>query len=701
LGNTTNRQYKTWDRVADANTNFIDYRDGSNGSGADSNINKIDTDMQNAFNQITNLAGAGRTTETVKQNAIDIATFKNQVPQNITATTSSVNTYIATNSNITSYVNNLLIIVSFDTQNTGSATLNINSLGAKTLTKVDINGNVNNMSAGDLRVNRPILFRYNGTVFVAISSNSADQVNIADSSNIITATDVEGALQESFNSVGVLANLLTTVKTSIVNAINELVGNIGSLSSLLTTAKDSVVNSINELFNKIGILSNLTTTEKSNLVGAVSEVKNEVVTHTADYLKEVVKVYSADGYGADNTGVASSVTAVQLAIDTAHAAGGGEVKFKTGGTYLIDSALTLYDDVVLTGHNVSFTGTYGVNLQTEDEPYIMGGNRTTISYSTADIIAISSPYVGLTGFRFRGQPTKKSNKIAQFQVPMRLGLSANLGAQSTMDTTTWYALFAVKNRGESPKFKIMPYIRANAITGNTITFGAGGEHSTTYLKTTPDVKTYSFPVNSLVGCDVLIINETVGGRNGQPSGRIAKVTANTNVDVTLDDVGAMTIGDYFLIAPPNFDDYGYMATFYKDSAELRNISDSGNLVKATMIYLDNSGGVQDYPIDGDLTTGLTIDFRGFISPLATGISLNINNIFSTSAVGVWSFYTQSDGSNHVLHTASGRKTDTTTESQLVDGITAPFSFGQTLFFRSAGFVTGCTRKLNIKGWIEP
>lgn len=49
------------------------------------------------------------------------------------------------------------------------------------------------------------------------------------------------------SEVGLLSNLLTTVKTSIVNAINELVGKIGNLSSLLTTDKTSLVNAINEV----------------------------------------------------------------------------------------------------------------------------------------------------------------------------------------------------------------------------------------------------------------------------------------------------------------------------------------------------------------------------------------------------------------------------------------------------------------------
>jgi hypothetical protein len=49
------------------------------------------------------------------------------------------------------------------------------------------------------------------------------------------------------NTMGAVASLSTTDKTSLVNAINELVAKMGSLASLSTTNKTSLVNAINEL----------------------------------------------------------------------------------------------------------------------------------------------------------------------------------------------------------------------------------------------------------------------------------------------------------------------------------------------------------------------------------------------------------------------------------------------------------------------
>jgi hypothetical protein len=61
-------------------------------------------------------------------------------------------------------------------------------------------------------------------------------------------------------SVGTVANLSTTNKTSLVNATNELNTKIGNLPSLTTTATSNVVAAINELKTNIGQLEQGTST---------------------------------------------------------------------------------------------------------------------------------------------------------------------------------------------------------------------------------------------------------------------------------------------------------------------------------------------------------------------------------------------------------------------------------------------------------
>lgn len=60
-----------------------------------------------------------------------------------------------------------------DTANTGAATLNVNSLGAKTLKKFDTTGKVD-LETGDLAANMPIRVKYDGTDFVVISRMASD-----------------------------------------------------------------------------------------------------------------------------------------------------------------------------------------------------------------------------------------------------------------------------------------------------------------------------------------------------------------------------------------------------------------------------------------------------------------------------------------------------------------------------------------------
>jgi hypothetical protein len=124
------------------------------------------------------------------------AVEKNQIPYVFTATSTVENQYAKYISDITGYYNGLQILVTFPSTNTGSASINISNLGYKSIKKVDASGNIVSLVAGDIRINQPMLFIYNGIEFVSLGYSSADQVNIKDNGNIITATNVEGALQE-------------------------------------------------------------------------------------------------------------------------------------------------------------------------------------------------------------------------------------------------------------------------------------------------------------------------------------------------------------------------------------------------------------------------------------------------------------------------------------------------------------------------
>ena len=79
-------------------------------------------------------------------------------------TASGTNTYAATISNVTGYNTNDGFIIKFTNSNTGTATLNINGLGAKSIFK-----SVNvALSSGDIKAGQELVVVYDGTNFQAI-----------------------------------------------------------------------------------------------------------------------------------------------------------------------------------------------------------------------------------------------------------------------------------------------------------------------------------------------------------------------------------------------------------------------------------------------------------------------------------------------------------------------------------------------------
>jgi len=99
----------------------------------------------------------------------------------------SANYYEATVTGITAYNTEMKIILSLNTASTGTVTLNINSLGIKSVMKINSAGTPVNISAGELMVGKYYFFAYDGTRWVWVDSTSADQLYIAGTSgNVVT-----------------------------------------------------------------------------------------------------------------------------------------------------------------------------------------------------------------------------------------------------------------------------------------------------------------------------------------------------------------------------------------------------------------------------------------------------------------------------------------------------------------------------------
>jgi len=88
---------------------------------------------------------------------------------------------------ITSLINNMTIIIRLDTTSAGTVTLNINALGTKSLMKVNSSGAIVNIAGGELKIGKNYLFRYDGTQWIWVNSQSADQIYISGTTgNVLT-----------------------------------------------------------------------------------------------------------------------------------------------------------------------------------------------------------------------------------------------------------------------------------------------------------------------------------------------------------------------------------------------------------------------------------------------------------------------------------------------------------------------------------
>lgn len=543
-----------------------------------------------------------------------------------------------------------------------------------------------------------------------------DDINVTDTTTFVTA------INEIINNIGNLADLNTDVKNNVVSALNELVSKIGDLDSLLTTNKTNIVEAINEIatlyatkqyvdtitdgiIDTIGDLNQLTGSAKDNIVNAINEVRRDYATKifvtdiTGDKANLLTTV-KTDLVSAINEIVNNYMTDVEGEQLIQNLKDYVDAKFDDIDSHLGDYALkTELGDLSELKTKDKTSAVVAINELKDG--LASSTNRASIMYFGADSYRTYMPVVPLNGFRFRGQPSKIASKVITRDPTKVESISSQLGGQTSMTYESWYAAFGVENMDGSTGVLHMPMIRASSIVGNVFYYGRGGEFSTIHTNPKPAPYSYSFPDDILKGCDVLVINESIGGRDGQHSGRLTKVMNNTNTSVTLEDIGTIKEGDYILIAPPNVKDYGYIGSLYYDTQEIRNISDSGVEVKATMVYLSDAAPGH-YPLD-KIVENLYIDFRGYINPLGTGIFIAPDQTFTTTEVGQYVFYTYSDSSRHYTDTLYQYKSSAGNQAD-IRTLYSPFTFGQTLYFSASGDKTAldanAVRKLQIKGWTE-
>lgn len=217
---------------------FSNFRAVIAGVSSTSNFYKIDTAYGNQTSQIASLQ--------LTRGAI-------YVP----ATFVSANYYEASGiSEITSYTNNMTIILELDTSSSGTVTLNINSLGTKSVVKINSSGSVANMVSGELMIGKNYLFRYDLALdqWIWVSANSADQIYVVGGSvgNILTV-DSNGNISGSTTRSSLLISQVINGMAMSWNSVNSISIGTGScyaengdfidLNSALTASSLSLSNS--------------------------------------------------------------------------------------------------------------------------------------------------------------------------------------------------------------------------------------------------------------------------------------------------------------------------------------------------------------------------------------------------------------------------------------------------------------------------
>ncbi|WP_338722375.1 hypothetical protein [Devosia sp. XK-2] len=255
----------------------------------------------------------------------------------------------------------------------------------------------------------------------------------------------------------------------------------------------------------------------------------------------------------------------------------------------------------------------------------------------------------------------------------------------------WENLWFVADDGDAAgQYKFTPSLRVGSVAGSVVTLNACGENSHAMIGATP--KTFQWANNALVGVRVLVVTETVESRENSWSGRTATITANTNGTITLDEIGGLSVGDYFILLP-NTDHYVWLFdAYFEDNGinsppapmvSVRNIGSSGLGRRATY----SSNVTVNYPSAGTALAapGNRVPYAGNISPLARALIAQVSQTFNSSSTGDYAEYFDQDGANHIIAQTYHQKTQADiSETHVASQLVMSGSYGPHVYVYNAG-----------------
>ncbi len=164
------------------------------------------------------------------ETSASILSLQSNAFTNVNASLISPNYFEANVTTITSYVSGMMISLKLNSTITGSTTINISELGVKTLKKVNVEGALVDMSSGDLKLNMNYLFKYDGTYFVLIGSQIADQISIAGTPSNYLSISASGVIVDS--GVAIVSSASGTFNSLEINEYGMVVAGSSVASSI-------------------------------------------------------------------------------------------------------------------------------------------------------------------------------------------------------------------------------------------------------------------------------------------------------------------------------------------------------------------------------------------------------------------------------------------------------------------------------------
>ena len=222
---TWNPNTLQWEQIVPTKEEFDDALNEIDDLSQDiGNLNSLTTEEQ------SNLVGAINEID----GAIDThrSDYVLQVPYGVA--TGSANTYTVTLDPIpVSYVDGMAIAVKINVNNTGTSTINVNGLGAKTIKKP----NGNDVSAGNLKASSIYSMRYNGTNFILQGSDAAGDATPGDVISGKTFSNDGGEQTGTLELTGdaVAANVLSSKTFYNTNAKTKVTGSMINRGAITIT----------------------------------------------------------------------------------------------------------------------------------------------------------------------------------------------------------------------------------------------------------------------------------------------------------------------------------------------------------------------------------------------------------------------------------------------------------------------------------